>query len=150
MVVNFPMKYFLIFANSPEDKNYKNNLNAGLRLALTLLMDEYEVYLLLTEEAIYLARSKENLSKQETLDKYSSTKTAKESDETEETIVDDVSFSPYELLDGIASFGGHILVCKSSLTLTGLKEEDLIPSIELVHLQNAVTIMVECNQVLVF
>jgi len=150
MAANFPQKYFLIFANSPEEKSYKNNLNAGLRIALTLLMDEYEVYLMLTEEAIYLARSHENLAKQETLDKYNTSQKETETTEDEETIVEDVSFSPYELLDGIISFGRHVLVCQSSLALTGLKEEDIIPSIELVHLQNAIKIMVECNQVLVF
>ncbi|MBN1331088.1 MAG: DsrE family protein [Candidatus Heimdallarchaeota archaeon] len=141
---NFPIRYFLIFTNSPDEKIHRNSMNAGLRLALTLLMDEYEVHVLLTEEAIFLAK-KRNKAEQQTLDKYSNI------EENEESIMEnDLNFTPYELLDGIISFGGHVMSCKSSLTLTGLKESDIIDSVELIHLQNAVKIMIGCNTTLVF
>lgn len=139
---SFPSKYFFVFANSPEDKIHRNTMNAGLRLALTFLMDEFEVYLLLTEEAIYLARKQDSQTSQQTIDQYH--------DEKQGEKEDDVSFTPYELLEGIISFGGNVLTCKSSLALTGLKAEDIIEGVELVHLQNAVKIMIECSQTMVF
>lgn len=144
MTANFPIRYFLIFVNSPSEKVHRNSMNAGLRLALTLLMDEYEVHILLTEKAIFLAK-KQNKAEQQTIDKYSNL------EEKEETIIEnDVNFTPYELLDGIISFGGHVMTCKSSLALTGLKDNDIIDGVELVHLQNAVKIMIGCNTTLVF
>jgi predicted peroxiredoxin len=128
---NFPQKYFFVFANNPDSEIHHNNMNAGLRLALTLLMDEYEVYILLTEKAIFLAK--------------------KQDDKLETDVTDDeVSFTPYELLDGIISFGGHVMTCKSSLTLTDLKAEEIIDGVEILHLQKATKIMIDCNQVLVF
>jgi predicted peroxiredoxin len=127
---NFPMKFFFIFVNSPESKVHHNSMNAGLRLALTLLMDEYEVHVLLTEKAIHLA-------------------TKRDEDETEITD-EEVSFTPYELLEGLIEFGCHVMTCKSSLALTGLKEDDIIENIEILHLQNATKIMINCDQVMVF
>lgn len=118
-------------------------MNAGLRLALTLLMDEYVVYVLLTEEAIFLVKKQGN-NEQQTLDQFSESQQNKQNQE------DDVSFTPYELIEGIISFGGRVLTCKSSLALTGLKEEDIIEGVEILHLQNAVKIMIECTETLVF
>jgi len=109
MASNFPISYFLIFVNSPEEKIHRNSMNAGLRLALTLLMDEFQVHVLLTEQAIFLAK-KRTKAEQQTLDKYSSTENAES-----EAVVEDVNFTPNELLDGIISFGGHVMTCKSSL-----------------------------------
>ncbi|NHJ39964.1 MAG: hypothetical protein FK731_08020 [Asgard group archaeon] len=143
MMSNFPQKYFFIFANSPNSKIHHNNMNAGLRLALTLLMDEYVVYVLLTEEAIFLVKKQGN-NEQQTLDQFSESQQNKQNQE------DDVSFTPYELIEGIISFGGRVLTCKSSLALTGLKEEDIIEGVEILHLQNAVKIMIECTETLVF
>lgn len=118
-------------------------MNAGLRLALTLLMDEFEVYILLTEEAIYLARKQGN-NEQQTLDQFSEEQQNKQIQE------DEGSFTPYELIEGIISFGGHVLTCKSSLALTGLKEEEIIEGVEILHLQNAVKIMIGCTETFVF
>ncbi|NHK31114.1 MAG: hypothetical protein FK730_07160 [Asgard group archaeon] len=140
---NFPQKYFFIFANSPEMKIHHNNMNAGLRLALTLLMDDFDVHILLTEEAIHLAR-KQNNSEQQTLDQFSG------KDQDKQTQEDDVSFTPYELLEGIISFGGHVMTCKSSLTLTGLNEEEIVEGVEILHLQNAVKVMIQCTETFVF
>ncbi|NHJ46396.1 MAG: hypothetical protein FK733_01290 [Asgard group archaeon] len=128
---SFPQKYFFIFSNSPDSEIHHNSMNAGLRLALTLLMDEYEVYILLTEKAIFLAKQQEEKP---------------ETDVTDE----EVSFTPYELLDGIISFGGQVMTCKSSLTLTDLKAEEIIDGVEILHLQRATKIMIDCHQVMVF
>lgn len=118
-------------------------MNAGLRLALTLLMDDFDVHILLTEEAIHLAR-KQNNSEQQTLDQFSG------KDQDKQTQEDDVSFTPYELLEGIISFGGHVMTCKSSLTLTGLNEEEIVEGVEILHLQNAVKVMIQCTETFVF
>jgi predicted peroxiredoxin len=148
MATNFPAKYFLLFANSPRDEIHHNNINAGLRIGLTLLMEEYEVYVLLTEEAIWLATSPEDM-KQKTLDQFSEKdKFSKTGDQVPEE--DDVSFTPYELIEGIISFGGNVMTCRSSLALTGLKEEDIIEGVELIHLHNAIKLMVQCDKAFVF
>jgi predicted peroxiredoxin len=148
MTTNFPAKYFLLFANSPKEDIHRNSINAGLRIGLTLLMEEYEVNVLLTEEAIWLATNPEDM-KQKTLDQFSekdklSSETIDASDE------DDVSFTPYELIEGIISFGGNVMTCRSSLALTGLKEEDIIEGVELIHLHNAIKLMVQCDKAFVF
>lgn len=146
MSSNFPLKYFLLFANSPKEIVHKNNINAGLRLGLTLLMEEYEVHVLLTEEAIWLATKQEVLGEQQTLDKFSKKNQDGASNEEE----DDLSFTTHELIEGLISFGGHIMTCKSSLTLTGLKAEDIIEGVEIIHLHNAIKVMIDCDKVLVF
>ncbi len=146
MSSNFPLKFFLLFANSPKEIVHKNNINAGLRLGLTLLMEEYEVHVLLTEEAIWLATKQEFQGEQQTLDKFSKKAQDDASDEEE----DDLSFTTLELIEGLISFGGHIMTCKSSLTLTGLKAEDIIEGVEIIHLHHAVKVMIECDKVLVF
>ena len=147
MMSNFPSKYFLIFANSPESKVHHNNINAGLRIALTLVMDEVDVHILLTEEAIHLLRKSKQKTEQLTLDKYG------EQSNTEEgplKVNDETSFTPYELIDGLISFGAHIMTCKSSFTLTGLKEEDLVDGVDIVNLHSAIRIMMDCDKVLIF
>ncbi|MHA1211891.1 MAG: DsrE family protein [Candidatus Heimdallarchaeota archaeon] len=141
---SFPLKYFFILVNSPEETLHRNSTNAGLRLALTLLMDEFEVHILLTEEAIFLAQKQDEKTEQQTIDQFS------DENEDKEVDAEDASFSSYELLEGIISFGGKVLTCKSSLALTGLKEEDIIEGVKLVHLQTAVKIMVECSKILTF
>jgi len=147
MATNFPAKYFLLFANSPKDEIHRNNINAGLRIGLTLLMEEYEVYVLLTEEAIWLATSPEDM-KQKTLDQFSGEDKSGSQEQMQEE--DDVSFTPYELIEGIISFGGNVMTCRSSLALTGLKEEDIIEGVELIHLHNAIKLMVQCDKAFVF
>ena len=146
MSSNFPLKYFLLFANSPKEIVHRNNINAGLRLGLTLLMEEYEVHVLLTEEAIWLATKQEVQGEQQTLDKFSK----KDQDDANDEEEDDLSFTTHELIEGLISFGGHIMTCKSSLTLTGLKAEDIVEGVEIIHLHNAIKVMIECDKVLVF
>lgn len=146
MSSNFPLRFFLLFTNNPKDKHHKNNINAGLRLGLTLLMEEYEVHLLLTEEAIWLVAKQDAIGKQQTLDQFSK----KDEDKRTTDEEDDLSFTTQELVEGLLSFGGHIMTCKSSLTLTGLKAEDIMEGVEIIHLHNAVKIMTECDKVLVF
>ena len=150
MSINFPAKYFLLFSNSPKEGIHRSSINAGLRIGLTLLMEEYEVHVLLTEEAIWLATNPEDM-RQKTLDQFSqknksSSKTGKEIIQYE----DDVSFTPHELIEGIISFGGHVMTCRSSLALTGLKEEDIMDGVELIHLHNAIKLMVQCDKAFVF
>ena len=146
MSSNFPLKFFLLFANNPKDNYHKNNINAGLRLGLTLLMEEYEVHVLLTEEAIWLAAKQDILGEQQTLDQFSK----KDQNEDKNEVEDDLSFTTHELIEGLLSFGGHLMTCKSSLTLTGLKAEDIMEGVEIIHLHNAVKVMIECDKVLVF
>ncbi len=148
MPTNFPAKYFLLFANSPKEMIHRNNINAGLRIGLTLLMEEYEVYVLLTEEAIWLATNPEDM-KQKTLDQFSEKNTSFSSNEQIQE-ENDVSFTPYELIEGIISFGGKVMTCRSSLALTGLKEADIIEGVELIHLHNAIKIMVQCDKAFIF
>ncbi|NHJ32926.1 MAG: hypothetical protein FK732_08690 [Asgard group archaeon] len=149
MPTNFPPKYFLLFANSPKDEIHRNNINAGLRIGLTLLMEEAEVHVLLTEEAIWLATNPDDM-KQKTLDQFSQKEKSNSKKGTEPQDVDDVSFTPYELIEGIISFGGNVLTCRSSLALTGLNEEDIIEGVELIHLHNAIKLMVQCDKAFVF
>ncbi len=150
MATNFPAKYFLLFADSPKDGIHRNSINAGLRIGLTLLMEENEVHVLLTEEAIWLATNPEDMT-QKTLDQFSQ-KDKSSSKTGEEMLSDenDVSFAPHELIEGIISFGGHVMTCRSSLALTGLKEEDIIDGVELIHLHNAIKLMVQCDKAFVF
>ncbi|MBK5112791.1 MAG: DsrE family protein [Candidatus Heimdallarchaeota archaeon] len=148
MTTNFPSKYFLLFANSPKEDIHRNSINAGLRIGLTLLMEEYEVNVLLTEEAIWLATNPEDM-KQKTLDQFGE-KDKLSSETIDAPDEDDVSFTPYELIEGIISFGGNVMTCRSSLALTGLKEEDIIEGVELIHLHNAIKLMVQCDKAFVF
>ena len=43
MLKNFPPKYYIIFTDDPEKEVHRNRIIAGLRVALTLLMEEYDV-----------------------------------------------------------------------------------------------------------
>ncbi|MHA1367351.1 MAG: hypothetical protein ACTSP5_13195 [Candidatus Heimdallarchaeota archaeon] len=58
MIRNFPPKYYMIFTDSPYDKMHRNRIIAGLRIALTLLMEEYEVYVLLLQRSAILSQKR--------------------------------------------------------------------------------------------
>ena len=110
MLKNFPPKYYIIFTDDPEKEIHRNRIIAGLRVALTLLMEEYEVQVLLLQESITIAK-KQNDGKIESSD---------------DDVDDDINFTPQELLEGLISFGGSVMTCKSSLSMMDLTEDDLI------------------------
>lgn len=131
MMKNFPPKYYIIFTDSPDNPIHRNKIIGGLRIALTLLMEEFDVFVLLLQESVIIAR-----------------KTDENIPEKEES--DDLNFTPEELLDGLISFGGNVMSCKSSLTMVGMKPEDLVSGIEIVSLHTALVRMAECNNTLSF
>ncbi len=128
---NFPPKYYIIFTDSPDNPIHRNKIIGGLRVALTLLMEEFDVFILLLQESVKIAK-----------------KPDEDTPEKEES--DDINFTPEELLDGLISFGGNVMSCKSSLTMVGMKNEDLVPGIEIVSLHTALVKMSECNNTLTF
>ena len=130
MIRNFPPKYFLIFTDNPENEIHRNRTIAGLRIALTLLMEEYEIYVLLLQESAAIARKKMN-------------------DEKEENN-DDINFTPFELLENLISFGGNVMSCKSSLAMVNMTEDDLMPGVEIFTLHTALMKMNDCDKIITF
>ncbi len=128
---NFPSKYFIIFTDSPDEPIHRNKIIGGLRVALTLLMEEFDISILLLQESVAIARKPDE--------------NAPEKEESEGE-----SFTTEELLDGLISFGGNVMSCKSSLTMVGLKPEDLVSGVEIVSLHSALLKMDECDKTLTF
>ena len=131
MPESFPPKYYIIFTDSPENPIHRNKVIGGLRVALTLLMEEFEVMVLLLQESVTIAR-----------------KPANETPEQNED--EDTNFSPEELLDGLITFGANIMSCKSSLTMVGMEADDLVPGVEIVSLHSALVKMADCKNTLTF
>jgi len=131
MPKSFPPKYYVIFTDSPDNPIHRNKVIGGLRVALTLLMEEFEVIILLLQESVTIAR-----------------KPAKDTPKDSEE--EDANFSPEELLDGLISFGANVMSCKSSLTMVGMEAEDLVPGVEIVSLHSALIKMNDCNNTLTF
>ena len=131
MMKNFPPKYYIIFTDSPDNPIHRNKVIGGLRIALTLLMEEFDIFILLLQESVTIAR-----------------KPDENAPEKEES--DDINFTPEELLDGLISFGGNVMSCKSSLTMVGMQPEDLVSGVEIVSLHTALVKMDECDKTLTF
>ncbi|MHA1154829.1 MAG: DsrE family protein [Candidatus Heimdallarchaeota archaeon] len=128
---NFPPKYYIVFTDSPDNPIHRNKTIGGLRIALTLLMEEFDVNILLLQESVTIAKKPDGNTQ-----------------ENEES--DEINFTPEELLDGLISFGGNVMSCKSSLTMVGMKPEDLVEGIEIVSLHTALVRMSECTNTLTF
>ena len=131
MIRNFPTKYFLIFTDSPEKEIHRNRIIAGLRIALTLLMEEYEIFVLLLQESVAIARKQ----------------TGESSEKDNE---DDINFTPFELLESLISFGGNVMTCKSSLSMVKMEKEDMIEGIEIYTLHTALMKMNDCDKIIAF
>ena len=131
MLKNFPPKYYIIFTDSPENEIHRNRVIAGLRVALTLLMEEYDVQVLLLQESITIAKKQV-------------VESSTDSDD------DDINFTPQELLEGLISFGGTVMTCKSSLSMMKMTEKDLMDGVEIFTLHTALTKMVDCDKTLTF
>lgn len=131
MIRNFPPKYFLIFTDNPEKETHRNRTIAGLRIALTLLMEEYEIYVLLLQESAAIARKKSNKDEEETND-------------------DDINFTPSELLENLISFGGTVITCKSSLAMVDMTEDELMNGVEIYTLHTALMKMNDCDKIITF
>lgn len=130
-MINFPAKYYIIFSNSPEDEIHKSRIIAGLRIALTLLMEEFEIHVLLIQEGVAIARKPSGEIVREEKD-------------------DEINFTAYELIEGLISFGGNVMTCKSSLGMVNMSKEDLIEGVEIFTLHTALLKMVDCDKVLTF
>lgn len=131
MLKNFPPKFYFIFSEHPENKYHKNRMIAGLRVALTLLMEEYDINVLLLQKSVAIATNNPPNNPNDKND-------------------DDVNFTPYELLEGLITFGANIMTCKSSLTMVGMEEKDLIEGVEMYTLHTAMMKMVDCDKILTF
>ena len=139
MIRNFPPKYYMIFTDSPYDKMHRNRIIAGLRIALTLLMEEYEVYVLLLQRSAILSQvpdANDEVKMKEAM--------AHEEDPEE------VNFTPFELIEALISFGGEVITCKSSLTMCGLTKADMMEGMNLYTLHTAMMKMVDCDKVFTF
>ncbi|MFW9924930.1 MAG: DsrE family protein [Candidatus Thorarchaeota archaeon] len=130
-MINFPPKYYIIFSNSPEDEIHRSRIIAGLRIALTLLMEEFEIHILLIQEGVAIAKKSNGGNEREEKD-------------------DEINFTPYELIEGLISFGGNVMTCKSSLAMVNMTKEDLIQGVEIFTLHTALLKMVDCDKVLTF
>ncbi len=128
---NFPPKYYIVFTDSPDNAIHRNKTIGGLRIALTLLMEEFDVNILLLQESVTIAKKPDGNT-------------------PENEVNDEINFTPEELLDGLISFGANVMSCKSSLTMVGMKPEDLVEGIEIVSLHTALVRMSECNNTLTF
>ena len=139
MIRNFPPKYYMIFTDSPYDKMHRNRIIAGLRIALTLLMEEYEVYVLLLQRSAILSQMPDANAEVKMKEAM-----AREEDPEE------VNFTPFELIEALISFGGEVMTCKSSLTMCGLTKNDMIEGLNLYTLHTAMMKMVDCDKVFTF
>lgn len=130
-IKNFPPKYFIVFTDSTDNPIHRNKTIGGLRIALTLLMEEYDVFVLLLQESVTIAK------------KHDENAPEKENSE-------DINFTPEELLDGLITFGGKVMSCKGSLTMVGMIPEDLVDGVEIVSLHTALVKMSDCTNTLTF
>jgi predicted peroxiredoxin len=122
------INYFIILTESAGEKIFHNKIIAGLRIALTLLMEEYTISLLFLENAADMLRKE-----------YPSLEGKKKGKVTVE-----------ELLDGLISFGAQLYTCDGSLETANMTEEDLIAGVSLINLHNACLKINESDKVLTF
>ena len=139
MIRNIPPKFYVIFTDSPYDKLHRNRIIAGLRIALTLLMEEYEVYVLLLQQSAILAKVPNEDDESKMKEAF-----------TKEDDPDDINFTPFELVEALISFGGEVITCKSSLTMCGLTKESMMEGMNLYTLHTAMMKMVDCDKVFTF
>ena len=134
MSKNFPTKYFFVFTDSAKNEIHKNRIISGLRIALTIVMEELDVTVLLLEEGASLG-NKHN--EPEEIPKASKNN-------------ENVNMDPFELMEGLVSFGSKVITCQSSLKVAGMTEEDLMEGIEILTLYNAILLIDEADKVLTF
>jgi predicted peroxiredoxin len=156
---NFPLKYILIFPNSSLEKQNLSRIRAGFRIALSLLIEQCELFLFFIEDGVKLLdetiinNTELNDTKKTTSssNNYNDSKVEKELHDKNNPLESEFDdFTLKELLEGIISFGGQLLVCKSSLKKNHIAEKNLTSDVKKLSLQVILKKMLECDQVLVF
>lgn len=141
MIRNFPQKYFFIFSNN-ADGNLEHQVLSGLRIALTLVMEEIELTIFFIEKGVHLTKKKESNTKKQL--------TNQSQEKNNQKAGEDNSLDPYELIEGLLSFGAKLMVCQSSLETEGIDEEDLLKGVKISTLYNATIIIQESDKILPF
>ncbi|MBD3190035.1 MAG: hypothetical protein GF308_05305 [Candidatus Heimdallarchaeota archaeon] len=141
MIRNFPQKYFFIFSNNAVG-SLEHQVISGLRIALTLVMEEVDLSLFFLEKGVHLVKKKEPIKSQKSNNQSNFEKNQKSEE--------DNALNPHELIEGLLSFGAKIMTCQSSLETEGIAEDDLLDGVEISTLYNATIIIQESNKILSF